>query len=338
MDQHDETQNPSVHSEEMTDELSPKTLGKILGKAKRRATLRNVGFSVAAVGILTFAAMIANSMWTSRAVGRLVFSSIAHQLLLQHPDVYMGSYRFSQGALGGNIAIRTYKLIAGTPIPGATATYDYNVFGGLSLPMAGDMSPAPQIATVDGTILYNDQTEQRIMQFYLPGADYTQHFNDLAKLHQIPSQDKVELAISFNRDYSFQAVNAMLPAGIHPSWYWVDTYPAKARLAQDPAPYSSATDNIFGFPRHFIPGDPAATTTSPADFLAILKAGLNGPALWRGQDLQVLKTLGKGSENPKPSDVKISGVVVTGTPGTLQSLQGQPYVRASSLGAIARLY
>ena len=334
MDTHDDTQHPVDRGEDTPDDLNPQTLRKVLDKARRRATVRNVSLSVLAVGVLAVAGVVINGVWTGGVASRLPFQ-VGQQLSLQYPDLYMGTYHFSLGVLGGNLDIGTFDLVDGTPTPGPTWQFQYSVFGGLSYPGGGgDMSPAPQFGTPDGTRMFNDQTEQPIMEFYLPGVTYAQHFNDLSKLKQIPAQDHVEMALSFNRDYSFQQVNAMLPAGMHPSWYWVDTYSASERRMKNPFPFTSGIGTIVGFPR-LAYADPSAPSQTPADFLAMLKSGLNGPTLWREQDQQILKTLAHGTGKPTASDVKISGVVVTGTPTSLQSLQGETYIRASSLGAIA---
>ncbi len=339
MDTHDETKNFTGQSEDMPDDLNPDTLRKLLRKARRRATFRNVGLSVLAVMVLAVAGYVINSRWTN-SVGNRMTAQLQTQISLKNPDLYMGPYHYSQGFLGGDLTVGTYDLIDGVPTLGPTWGFRYSVLGGLSYSSeVGDQSPAPQFGTPQGTRMFNDQTEQPIMEFYLPGVDYNQHFNDLAKLNRIPALDHVEIAISFNRDYSFQQVNAMLPARIHPSWYWVDTYSAAVRRLQNPFPFTPGmlSGTVYGFARETIPGQPSPAQT-PADFLATVESGINGPAMWRSQDQQILRTLAHGKGVPTPSDVRISGVVVTGTPATLKSLQGEGYIRASSVGAIASPY
>jgi hypothetical protein len=330
MDTHDETQNPANHSGETPDNLDPQALRDCIGKARRGTTLRSVGFTVLAVSVLALTGFLVNNLvWTNRTADRLTFQ-LAQQLSLRNPDVYVGSYQYSQGFLGGTLTVGTFDLIDGTPIPGPTWQFRYSVFGGLSYPEAGNQSPAVHF----GPRVFNDQTGQPIMKFYVPGVAYPQHLNDLAELNQIPSRDHVEVALSFNRAYSFKQVNAMLPGGIHPSWYWVDTYSASERPVKHPVPLTAATGKIFGFSRLVIPG-PTALTQTPADFLAIVESGRKGPALWLEQDRQILQTLAKGKGKLKPSEVRFGGVVVTGTPATLKSLMGQSYISASSLGAMA---
>lgn len=333
MDTPDMPPDASADSEDLPDALSPEALRRIVGRAKRWTIFRTVVVSCLSLAVLGGAAWVADQLWLNRVANRLV-AQIPQQLALRDPDVWMGAYQVFPGFFGGTLTVRTFKLIGTTPIPWTTWHFAYNLFGGLELPGYGDQSPAPQIPTPEGVRLYNDQTEQRIMAFYLPGAHYAQHFNDLARLGQLPPQDTVEMAISFTRAFTFSEVNAMLPPGIQASWYWVDTYSSADRRAKDPLPYSSATGTIFGFPRQAF-ADPSAPQETPADFLNALEAGTKSPAWWSGQDRRILQTLAQGKGAVTPSRVRIIGVVVTGTPRALQALQGQPYVRASSLGAMA---
>ncbi|MFD2878736.1 anti sigma factor C-terminal domain-containing protein [Paenibacillus rhizoplanae] len=84
---------------------------------------------------------------------------------------------------------------------------------------------------------YNSYNGQRELAFYIPGVDYGGRIlNDLPELDKMNEDKRVELAISFDKDYSFEEVKGLLPAGAKPVWYWVDTYDEREGFNFKPYP------------------------------------------------------------------------------------------------------
>ena len=317
-------------NEELPDELSAAHIGQVLKKARRRSTIRVILVSFVTVLILGAVGFFADQMLLSNAANA-VMPYARQKFSISEPNVYRGGTQFTEGILGGQIQMQTYKVIGGIPIPWATQYYQYSIFGGIS-PYYGDYSPSPQLPTPDGNRVYNEQTEQRAMQFYDPSVHYAHYFNDLSLLRSIPRNDEVEMAISLNRDYSFAQVNRMLPGGVTPAWYWVDTY-ALQDIRHDSFPLQ--TYEVYGFEKVPSASSPSDIQTA-TDFVRTIQSGLHGPL--QSEYRQIYDALSHGTGKMTSADVKIIGVVVTGTPRQLMALQGQPYVRASVLGAIANPY
>jgi hypothetical protein len=303
----------------------------VLGRARRRSVLRTVLVSVLSVLVLAAVAKVFDAMLLSRAANSLA-PYVQAQLDVSQPDVYVGGVQWTWGLLGGQLQMQTFKMIGGVPIPWDTERYDFNIFGSIS-PWYGDYSPAPQIPTPNGMRLYDDQTEQRLMLFYDPHIRYAQRFHDLSQLSRIPPGDEVEIALSLNRDYTFAQVNAMLPRSVTPSWYWVDTYARTRGRHANPEPWPEYL--VYGFARVPNAFEPSRTQT-PAGFVQALREGMHGP--WQGTYQQVYDAIAAGAGRVTAADIRIIGVVVTGTPAQLRALENRGFVRASTLGAVANPY
>ncbi len=311
--------------------LSLEEVRGVLGRARRRSTLRTVLVSVLSVLVLAAIAKVFDAMLLSRAANSLI-PYAQEQFDVSQPDVYLGGVQWTSGLLGGQLQMQSFKMIGGVPIAWGTERYDFNIFGAIS-PWSGDYSPNPQVATRNGMRLYDYQTEQRLMLFYEPHIRYAQMFHDLSQLSRIPPGDEVEMALSLNRDYTFAQVNAMLPKGVTPAWYWVDTYAKMRGRHANPEPWPEYA--VYGFERVPNPSDPSRTQT-PAGFVQSLREGMRGP--WQGTYQQVYDAFAHGAGQVSAADIRIIGVVVTGTPGQLKALEGRGYVRASTLGAVANPY
>ena len=317
------------------DDLNKVDLKKTVRRARRISVFRNVMISVVvSIAVIGGGLFLNNELLahTERNLRAAAFlDAETHQ-----PDVFLGNSHTTYGLFGGQEQYQLFKVINGVPISWGTETYSFNVLGQYSL-MGGDYSPAPQLQRPNGTRVYNYQTQQRLMEFYYPGVTYPHYFNDLSQLNEIPSGDSVEMAISFEKSYTFNQVTAMLPTGVHTAWYWVDTYDNNTVQAMKQSPDTALMPyQVYGFGNQANPGDSVSRT--PQFFIQLLQAGLKLKGVARDQYQQIFNVLSHGQGSITPADVKIIGVVVTGTPHDLEALQGQKFVKASVLGAIANPY
>lgn len=317
-------------SEKISDEFSS-DLRQVLKKVRRRSTIRIITISLVTVLFITLAMFFTDKLLLNNAANA-VDSYVNQEFSIGEPNVYQGGYQFTEGIFGGVVQVQTYKVISGVPIAWDTQNYQFSIFSGIS-PYYGDYSPSPQIPTSQGVRMYDPQTEQRVMQFYYPSKHYTRLFHDIGLLTHIPPADEVEMALSFNHDYTYSQVNKMLPKGVTPAWYWVNTYSTR-ELQNNTFPLQ--TYEVYGFQKVSSVNSPSYTQT-PTNFVNAIKSGLNNGPL-QTIDRKIYNVLSHGTGRIVPANVKIIGVVVTGTPHQLMALQGHPYVRASSLGAIANPY
>jgi hypothetical protein len=73
-------------------------------------------------------------------------------------------------------------------------------------------------------------------------------------------------------------------------------------------------------------------------FLDALEQGRHLKGLYHYEFNRIFDFLKKDKKEPQESDIRILGVVVTGTAKQLQSLSRQPYVRGVTLGAVVEKY
>lgn len=193
---------------------------------------------------------------------------------------------------------------------------------------------------------YNSENGQREMAFYIPGVDYNEKIiNDLPELDKMNEEKRVELGVSFDKDYSFDEVKRLLPAGAKPVWYWVDTYDDREGFSFKPYPNEndpakmnyptpmSANYGVYGFGVQ-----PDWDQADPEDFIGAITIGKDKRDKYHSEYERIYNYLKKDKAAPEAGDVRILGVVVTGTAGSLKSLKGQAYVHGAVLGAVADKY
>ena len=69
---------------------------------------------------------------------------------------------------------------------------------------------------------------QREMRFYLPFMKYENYVNDLKGIGDLKNK-VAEVALSFDKAYTMDEIMGILPKGVQPVWFWVDTYDEKKR-------------------------------------------------------------------------------------------------------------
>ena len=318
----------SSKKEQLQEEVFHSDNKKVISKVRMRSTIRIVIITFITVVMIGIIGFFLDKFLLNRAANA-IYPYLYRKFSISEPNVYQGNVQFSEGVFGGQIRVQTYKMVGDVPLHWDTLHYQFSIFGSASQ-YFGDYSPSPQIPTTQGIRLYDPQTEQRVLQFYAPSKHYNKVINDIPLLKQIPRNDEVEMAISFHRDYTFSEVNNMLPKGVTPAWYWVNTYSTQD-LKNNQWPL--LTGEVYGFERIPFVNSPTIYQT-PKDFIDSIKIALVSSPNWVGYR-HIFDVLSHGTGKMVPNDIKIIGVVVTGRPHQLLALSGQPYVRASVLGAIA---
>lgn len=313
--------------------------------------MRNAVISVAAA-ILVMGAGVLTCMLLVGKSGNDALHFVEMDNKISGPNLYRGSYKQDFGFLSGTLEYQTYKVVEGIPIAWNRDKYKYNTWGNFSR-FSGDYSsiqlPDPQMQKAGFTYsrYFNSNTGQREMLFYLPEGNYGKYLNDLTLLDEIDKKKYVEMAISFDKNYSVEQITSMLPNGVHAAWYWVDTYYDKERFKSDKLQgkikLPDGSTKIFevgpepSYAVHGFGQKPVGGNVTEKDFLTYLEAGLNqgNP---NAEYQKIYDYLRKEKDKPVESDVKIIGVVVTGTPDALKALNGKDFVKASVLGAVVDKY
>jgi hypothetical protein len=314
-------------------------------KAKRKAIVRNVLIS-AAVTILAVLCLAFGWLAMMRANESAAVRDIQLLNKITQPNVEEAGYQnVGNGLFEGVLYFNTYKVVGDIPVDWSDQVFTYSLFGGVSKFM-GDHSPIQVTDKADGqTRAYDRDSKERLMEFYHPEINYEFLRNDLSLLDNISENKVVEMALSLDRNYTPQEVREFLPKTVALQWYWADTYSnlhylKKAVIEEGdgkkptvPA-HPELADQVYGFDEQG-----ASESKSEELFVNTIKQGVEiEDGKYHGEFRRIYDYLRGDAKTPSPENVKVLGVVVTGSPSQLKALQNMKQVRASSLGVIAERY
>ena len=322
-------------------------LTNIIKKAKRRTLIRNMAISLVVSVVVLFSGIIVNAHLAGRSSERVVMDEYTLKEV-SGPNQYVSGVTDETGFLSGRIEFNMFKVIEGVPIPWLTKKTVYNVLPLFSFASPSGSDNGLTLSIPDSDMHkenfeysrdYNGQNGQRQMMFYIPDVNYNEKvLNDLSIVKKMNEDKLVEMAISFDKSYSLAEVQAMIPAELTQMWYWVDTYDNTKYLE----PYNDGNGNmsyanpmrdgwVYGFGIHL--DGPEITGK---DFISSLERGLDGT--YQYEFNRIYNYLKGEKAQPDETDIRLYGVVLTGTAKEIQILSGQPYVRGAVLGAVVDKY
>lgn len=239
----------------------------------------------------------------------------------------------NSGIFKSTVVYENYKIIEGYPVKWNDVTYQFkiwNSFRQLSsknpLIVEANDSVSNERSSISNHI-YNPQTMEKEMQFYLPFVSYPSYINDLDNIKS--KNVAAEIAISFDKPYTVSEISKMLPDGVHPVWYWVDTYYDKKQYKV--SRITETANEVYGF--NAKQGQIEHGNGTEKDFLLGLQSGLKEKGKYYDEYKRVYDYLRNKKKKPNETDVRIFGVVVTGTNENLIKLENAPYMKAAVLGA-----
>lgn len=169
----------------------------------------------------------------------------------------------------------------------------------------------------------NTSYSLRELLFMYPYVDYDRCINDFSLLSQIDNSKTVEMALSFDGEYSYDEVNKLIDSNLI-KFYWVDPNTSEDTIFFNKEKQAYTSDaSAIGIKSTFSDGTTIADTD---DRLEKFKDSIN---------------YFKENHNPQINsdidldNIKISGIVVTGSPEELSSLQNIKIIKHSVLGNVA---
>jgi Sigma factor regulator C-terminal/Sigma factor regulator N-terminal len=357
-----------MEEDKVTFELDDKKMKKMLRKAKWKAIFKYSGIALLGMIVISMAATKLIENYAHEVVKDVIkkendiINTLISEYELGHPNteyvIHKTNYqpKRSQGVeyLPGDgiieaflerpweqreVVVKSYKVIEGVPVEWKEEVYQYSESRREYLPKvvhADELEryEQPSLFKVDKNenVVYSQETMQREMQFYRYDKRYNAYVNDLERISKFDNK-VMEVALSFDKTYSLEEVKNMLPADVTQVWYWVDTPLSSAHYKGEPTSSPIWDKYVMGFD----------TTKTENDFIEELRiakgkqkngeyARLDGI---RGYAQEVNEGLRKGKDEPAKEDIRIIGAVVTGDEKQLKSLQGLPFLKAISLGAVA---
>lgn len=323
---------------------------KILKKAKILTLVRTITISLLVFVLLSAAVVITNAVMLNRiAMDELANEQIFD--LVARPNTYMSQYQVNDGFLTGELEYVTYRIVGNRPVYNGTYKIKYKIIpivpGIYGYSERGQLT---QIEVENGYSYYN-KVGQREMKFYHPYIEYEAYQNDLAMLEGIGEDKYLEMALSFDREYSFKEVQSMLPDGIKVVWYWVNTYNEedldkikghyKEVISDD---RQKTGEKEYQEPRilfaNEVYGMKGVTSTGRiiddpyCSFVEAINAGLNRKNSYQSQFKKLYDNLRNGKDEITKDDIRIIGVVVTGDTASMKVLKDKEYIKASTLGIV----
>lgn len=328
---------------------------KAIKKAKWHSILKNAVISLLVLGVAIIGGSIANSGLVYRLEGPVQIAEDSFNEI-SAPNQYIGKVSRYHEILGGRNEYTTYKIIEGKILYSGRGDYSYGFLRNEWDNKIGTESPLILGTSYDAGDLkiqkYNE-LGQREMIFFYPFISYPEYKNDLQLLASIGSNKIMEMALSFDREYTLDEIKNLLPQDVTLAWYWVDDLDeqekeaSKARKEQQqdsdgktyemeyPARIRSEK-TVYGIKAYNHNGEPLQDPAQ--NFAFTLQKGRKYDTSLKGEFERVYQNIAGQDDKLTKEDIKVLGVVVTGEGKNLNGLRGLSFIKASSLGVVTDKY
>ncbi|MCM3709543.1 anti sigma factor C-terminal domain-containing protein [Sporosarcina luteola] len=322
---------------------------KTIKKAKRLANWKTVLMTIIVLIIATIAGTILNRSITYKLEKPVQFSATGfHEI--SAPNEFIGKFERYQGFLGGENRYTTYKIIEGKVVYTGQERYGYGLFRDEYLNRIGIESPlliGNSYSERDVQKQLYNELGQREMIFFYPFLEYQTYRDDLTLLDDIGEDKVMEVALSFDRGYTFEEVQSLIPTNMTLTWLWVDDVNEGEDDFQfkhfDENGKVTGNDNLLRS-EHTVYGlslldDDGDLKEKPVlRFIGAIEASQQFKARWQGEFKRLYNTL-KGEDGQlTEEDLQFYGAVVTGDGKNLTELKELPFIKASSIGVITDKY
>ncbi|MGE6364144.1 anti sigma factor C-terminal domain-containing protein [Bacillus paramycoides] len=326
--------------------MDDKQMKTLMKRAKRKQLFRNFVISIFASTLVivgSFTLIVYLKQKNFNEMEKRVFA----EQTVTGPNIKFYSHRkLNMGLMSDSIMYSSYKNISGQPVKWIDEIYEYDVWGYMSRSHNGNTHLEEELSNIDEAETlqdYNIQTMQREMRFYLPFMKYVNYANDLNQIGDLKNK-VAEVALSFDKAYTMDEIMRILPKGVQPVWFWVDTYNEKKRdeYVGLTDPKTGAVLNaekstlVYGFTGSYAKKEEEMKMDferHSKEFMGAMKTLAEDE-----RHMDNAKDSYKEIKNTKPKDLPIYGVVVTGKIEELQSLQGAPYIKAAVRGVTVEKY
>ena len=244
-------------------------------------------------------------------------------------NTYVGAWNEQYKLIGSSAEAPKYKLL-----------YDRPVY-------LGEVSTRLQelnITLGNSDLAQYSYSGTRVMNFFHPALRYEKYANDLSLLNEVNDGKIIEMALSFDKAYTYEEVEAMLPENVTLQWSWVDAYSSDELGGMKASNSEHASYPTTILKEYEVPGFHSFTEAgepldNPVDeFLSNLDLAQDKGGSYKDEFTHIYETLKKDNTSLTAENIEIIGVVVVGDKQQLTSLINQPYIKASSFGAIIDLY
>ncbi|MGG0655414.1 anti sigma factor C-terminal domain-containing protein [Rummeliibacillus pycnus] len=322
---------------------------KTIKRAKRRANWKTVLITLIVLIVVAVVGLIGNreiNYWLETPV--LISSDDFHEI--SAPNEFIGKLERYQGILGGENHYTTYKMIEGKVVYTGQDRYGFGLFRDEYLNRISIESPSiigDTYSEKDLQKQHYNELGQREMVFFYPFLQYKTYRNDLASLDHIGKDKVMEIALSFDRGYTFKEIQSLIPSKMTLTWLWVDD----VNEDKDNFKFTKFDENnkeiglenalrsektVYGISLLNENGD---TKEEPVNsFISAIESGKQYKTRWQGEFKRLDETLSGKDGQLTEDDLHYYGAIVTGNAKTLSQLKGLPFIKATSIGVITDRY
>lgn len=287
----------------------------LLAKKRRRKTfLMTIVFSLLTT-LLLFALCfkLLNNMTAKN--GQKVYNDYQQLAEIAYPNIsYNSLYYFPTGQFSGKVHADRFKDLDGIPVAYSPFEANYSLTGAFNAGASDVFSK--------NKLLYDRGNLQKIPQFYNTKVKFSKNdvktspSQDLKYLNQL--EDKViEVAITFDKPYTYKEIKTMLPKNLKQNWLWIGTY-TTLDTSQWPNQFGTDTGNIHSAINTMF----NVSKNSP-------HIGINNVNIYSDLDNYL-----KDNKHIKDVDqLSFAGIILTGKSENFNSLKGEKWIYGSSLGA-----
>ncbi|MBM7702353.1 anti sigma factor C-terminal domain-containing protein [Metabacillus iocasae] len=308
----------------------------LIKQARRRSLIKMIAISLIVSLVVVFGLYyVGNFVMLKKMEKETSMDSAWNTIQGANVEEQGTSYNYS--ALSATAKTKVIKKVSGVPISWGEREKVFTVFG------------TSRVITTDGPggsghvyderiVLYFEG--ERAIEFFHPSVTYKKIYDDRALLPDISDKDVVEMAFSFDKPYTIQEVEKIFKEDL--VWMWVDTFSEERINEHNEINGNDVTNDI-----HTIIGDGAygfsydKRSDAPVGqtFTMMLDMLKEDGGNYQDQAKEIYTTLTKGSVKPlEPNDLRITGVVVTGKPESLQTYNDLSMIRGATLGATTSQY
>lgn len=332
---------------ETNDELfDVQKMQKTIKSAKRRANLKTI-FITSIVIIAFIIVVISINRPLTRVLESPIYNSIIRFYDISNPNEFIGEHEKFPGIFRGENRYTTYKIIEGKVIYTGENHYGYGLFhdeilreGMISTKLISFSSSERDV----NNQRYN-ALGQREMIFFYPFLEYDYYRHDLHLLEEIGEDKVMEVALSFDREYSFNEVKSMIPEDVTLSWLWINDkneneYRGRVLGENDKVigGFNLIRSEHTAYGVSLIAENGELTENPTQQFIHSLMMGRQYKALWQDEFNQLYAHLIGEDKKLTEDDLHYLGAVVTGNTETLSQLLDLPFIKASSIGVITDKY
>ncbi|MEW4354244.1 anti sigma factor C-terminal domain-containing protein [Streptococcus pneumoniae] len=195
-------------------------------KSKRRNLLKNVVFStLGTITLLIGVYSLLNKMTSDNAWKIERYHSTIVDIA--YPNIDLFSFEFlASSQFNGRYEATQKKDIAGIPVPFESYSKNYSA----NPRIASGSATSSFYPSWDGTAHYTYANNYKVPVFFNRVYDYSQHTKenqskltqDIELLPQMTGK-AVEVAVTFDKSYTFEEIESMIPETLKINWYWIGT-------------------------------------------------------------------------------------------------------------------